>query len=414
MEDYRDGKLRKLIAHCYKNVPYYRRVMDETHIGPGDVACAEDLELLPVLTKDLMRRYAKELLADNISEMEVSWTKTGGTTGEPLRVCKEKECSAWAAMCYERALGWAGKTVDEPRILLFGGSLGVEQTPIITRIGNALRGDLFIPAFELRADNAAVYFHRIRRSRCRFIVGYPSALYRLAILSKELGAKIRFEAALPTAELLLPEWEDAIRDTFECAVLPFYGCGEVNGLGFSTPKSDGYLIPEEHALIEVMQRDGEAKLYGEGRFLITDLDNYAMPIIRYANGDAGTVSCPRGDFPFSRIDRLDGRYNSLLMTDSGDLISGVIGTHIFRLTTSVKSYRIIQEEPLRVVIKLVPKDVLTDDDRSLICGLFTKYLGGRMSIEIKEVSSLPVPPSGKAVFVVNRCLQASSNHADTL
>lgn len=94
------------------------------------------------------------------------------------------------------------------------------------------------------------------------------------------------------------------------------------------------------------------------------------------------------------------------MTDVGDLISGVIGTHIFRLTSSVKSYRIIQEEPLRINIKIVPKENgVSEDDERLVLNLFTKYLGKRMQISIEKVPSLPVPPSGKSVFVVNHCLQ---------
>jgi phenylacetate-CoA ligase len=177
-------------------------------------------------------------------------------------------------------------------------------------------------------------------------------------------------------------------------------------LGFSAPQTSGYLIPEEHALIEVMSGDAVGQLFGEGRFLVTDLDNYAMPIIRYANGDAGSISAADGHFPFSRIERLDGRYNSLLMTDSGDLISGVIGTHVFRHTLSVQSYRIIQEEPLKVVIKIVPKSGrISQDDRELIAHLFAKHLGNRMKITIETVPDLPVPPSGKSVFVQNHCLQ---------
>ena len=406
IEEYRNGKLQKLIGHCYEHVPYYRKTMDENRIIPQEIRRPEDLGRFPVLTKDIVRTYSKDLLAKNISEMTVSWGKTGGTTGEPMRICKNKECKIWEGMCHERGFAWGGKTVEEPAVRLTGGSLGIDKATFASRLGNMFRGDLFLPAFELRADNAGSYFDKIRRSRCRFIVGYASALYRLAMLAKELDQRIEFTAAFPTAEFMLPEWEETIRTTFKCLVLPYYGGGEVDSTGYSAPESNGYLIPEEHALIEVMQGDGATQLYGDGRFLLTDLDNYAMPMIRYANGDAGKISGRNGRFPYSRIERLDGRYNSLLMTESGDLISGVIGTHVFRHTSSVKSYRIIQEEPLRITIKMVPKvDEVSEDDERLVLGLFTKYLGSKMKISIEKVPSLPVPPSGKSVFVVNHCLQ---------
>jgi phenylacetate-CoA ligase len=154
-----------------------------------------------------------------------------------------------------------------------------------------------------------------------------------------------------------------------------------------------------------MNENGTARQHGEGRFILTDLDNYAMPIIRYANGDAGKVAPPFDHCPFGRIERLDGRYNSLLMTDTGDLISGVIGTHVFRSTTTVERYQIIQEEPLRVHIRIVPKYKLSEHDEALVRHLFSRYLGTRMTITLEITHDLPVPPSGKSVFVINRCLE---------
>jgi phenylacetate-CoA ligase len=380
--------------------------MEEQHVRPEEIECAEDLRKLPILTKDIIRNHSNELLAKNILGMNTNWVRTGGTTGERVQICRTKECTAWANMCLERGLSWGGKSVDEPAVRLFGGTLGIDRTSFTSRIGNVFRGDVFIPAYEIRADNALSYFGKIRRSKCRFIIGYPSAIYRLAMLARESGQEIGFTAAFPTAELILPEWEEVIRKTFKCSILPYYGCGEVNSLGFSAPGTSGYLIPEEHALIEVMQTDGTTQLCGDGRFLITDLDNYAMPIIRYANGDAGKISGLDEQFPFNRIERLDGRSNSLLMTDKGDLISGIIGVSVFRFTSSVKSYRIIQEEPLRILIKVVPKaDDISEHDERQILTLFKKYLGNRMKINIEKVPSLPIPPSGKSVFVINHCLQ---------
>jgi phenylacetate-CoA ligase len=406
IEDYRNEKLRKLVSHCYDNVPYYRRIMDENSIRPEDVTRAEDLGKFPVLTKDIVRTYSKQLLAKNVSEMTVSWGKTGGTTGEPMRICKSIECKAWEAMCHERGFTWGGKTVEDPAVRLTGGSLGIDKASFASRVGDMFRGDLFIPAYELRTENALSYFDKIRRSGCRFLIGYASAIYRLAVLANELDKQIEFSVVFPTAELMLPEWEETIRTTFKCLVLPYYGGGEVDSTGYSAPESNGYLIPEEHALIEVAQGDGSNQLYGDGKLLLTDLDNYAMPMIRYANGDAGKISGPNGHFPYSRIERLDGRYNSFLLTDSGDLISGTFGPHVFRNCQSVRSYRIIQETPLKVTIKVVPKgDGVSEDEERLVLSLFTKYLGSKMKISIEKVPSLPLPPSGKSVFVVNHCLQ---------
>lgn len=410
MQVYRDGKLRRLIAHCYENVRYYRDVMDCEKIKPKDIQSAADLIKLPLLTKETVRMHRSDLMASNIKQMDVFWSKTGGTTGEPMRICRNVESGAWASMCYERGLRWGGLGLDTSRIKLFGGSLGIDKKSLIERFGTRIRGDLFLPAFELRADTAQSFFGRIRQSKCRFLIGYASAIYRLATLAEEMGQTIHFDAVFPTAELLLPEWEDAIRKVFTCHVLPYYGSGEVGSLGYSRPDSSSYSIPEEHVVIEVLQKNGSAQLSGDGGFVITDLDNYAMPIIRYLNGDAGKVSdsCD-ARLPFSRIERLDGRYNSFLLTDTGDLISGVIGTHIFRHVPSVRTYRIIQETPLDVTINIVPETSYSIKDEDLILALFAKHLGRKTKIIIQKVPHIETPPSGKSVFVINRCLSQPVN-----
>lgn len=410
MQAYRDDKLRRLIAHCYENVKYYRDVMDREKLTPQDIQSATDLVKLPPLTKEIVRNHRSELMAYNINQMAVTWSKTGGTTGEPMRICRNVESGAWASMCYERGLRWGGLGIEDPRIKLFGGSLGIDKKSFIENLGTRIRGDLFLPAFELRVDTAPVYFDRIRRSKGRFLIGYASAIYRLAKLAEEMNQMIRFDAVFPTAELLLPEWEETIRKEFMCHVLPYYGSGEVGSLGYCRPDSTGYFIPEEHVIIEVLQKDGSRQLSGDGGFVITELDNYAMPLVRYVNGDAGKLcDSSASRLPFGRIERLDGRFNSFLLTDTGDLISGVIGTHVFRHVPSVRTYRIIQETQLEVHINVVPEASYSMKDESLILDLFAKHLGRKTKIVIQRVPHIETPPSGKSVFVINKCLTSPAH-----
>jgi phenylacetate-CoA ligase len=411
---YRDEQIQRLVAHCYQNVPYYRRTMEQAGVRPADIRCAEDLVKLPLLTKRDIRVYSKDLRARNVADTAVTWIRTGGTTGEPIRIAKDVHCAAWEGMCFERGLEWGGLSADQPRVRLFGGSLGLDRSSWTARLGSFLRRDLFLPAFELRRDTASLYFERIRRSRSRHLIGYASAIFRLAVLSEEMNASLRFDVVFPTAEQLLPEWEAAIRRIFKSEILPYYGCGEVNSLGYSVVGSRSYVIPEEQCLIEVLQKDRTTQMDrttrcdGEGRFVITSLVNYAMPLLRYVNGDVGALEVPgiTSSSPFARIQRLDGRYNSLLMTERGDLISGAIGPHVFRhVVGAVQSYRIIQEEPLRLVIQIVPMEAgLSSEQEALIRRLFAEHLGERMKIAIERVEHLPALPSGKSMSVVNRCL----------
>jgi phenylacetate-coenzyme A ligase PaaK-like adenylate-forming protein len=84
-----------------------------------------------------------------------------------------------------------------------------------------------------------------------------------------------------------------------------------NSLGYSCPDRGVYQTCDEHSVIEVENDARQVALEDEGAFLIADVDNRAMPFIRFRDGDAGRPAVP--GFPcgrtLGRILRLDGRVN---------------------------------------------------------------------------------------------------------
>ena len=63
-------------------------------------------------------------------------------------------------------------------------------------------------------------------------------------------------------------------------VSDLYGCGEVNGIAIQPVKDDKYYILESHVLVET---ESDSNEFNE--IIVTDLDNYYMPLIRYKIGD---------------------------------------------------------------------------------------------------------------------------------
>jgi phenylacetate-CoA ligase len=309
---------------------------------------------------------------------------------------------------YWRGYGWGGLRLGMPWVQLFGGSLGQGGGRPMARLKNWFAGKVFLPAFELAEGNVAEYVNAIKESGGRFLVGYTSACHQLAVLVEKAGLTLRLDAVFPTAELLPDHWADRMARVFRAKVLPYYGCGEVQSLGYSCPEARGtYHTCDEHAIIEVEGTDGRASLEGEGAFLITDLDNRAMPLIRYRNGDAGLVggagcSCGRS---LGRIVRLDGRVNDVLITTAGSAISGAIGAHAFRLIGGVDEYQIIQRRPGQALIKIV-RAAAYDPGREepKLRDIFGKHLGDGAEIEIEYHQTLPKTAAGKARFVINEYL----------
>jgi len=417
MQEFRNARFRDLIGQCYEHVPYYRDVMNSRGLAPHDFATLADLPKLPVLTKEQVRQNLQRLWADNIPASKLGTTRTGGTTGEPMRIRKNMSSMVWSTMCMTRGFAWSNLLPNMRRARLFGGSLGQHEPkhPLRALLKKWLGPkETFLPAFELRPDNARQYIEKIRAGGNRHLIGYASACYLLACFAEEAGATLNLEAVFPTAELLLDEWADKIANVFSCKVLPYYGCGEVNSLGYSCGQGQGYHRCDEHTVMEVQLADGRTSFEGAGAFLLTDLNNYAMPIVRYQNDDAGVLTdepCPCGR-TLGRILRLDGRVNDMLLTCDGNRISGVIATHAFRYVQGARLYQFVQSSPGQIKVRIVPNeefDRVREETR--ISGILQEHLGAGAAIEFEYPDDVERTPAGKARFVINRYLKQPASRS---
>ncbi len=90
LEEYQIQQFHELINHAYANVPYYRRVFDERGLKPRDIHNLEDLRKLLYLTKDIIRKHLKDLMATNYPVSKSHYATTGGSTGIPLGLYSER------------------------------------------------------------------------------------------------------------------------------------------------------------------------------------------------------------------------------------------------------------------------------------------------------------------------------------
>lgn len=409
LEDFRSEKLRHLIRHCYEHVPYYRGAMELAGLKPADFARLSDLPKMPVLTKELVRINHHRLIAGNVPIARTFETRTGGTTGEPLQIRRQPSEAAWQVQCYVRGLAWGGLRPGMARIRLFGGSLpGAPKDSWFQRLAKHFKpDDLFLPAFELGRHNVAQYVARIRNSGLAHMVGYSSALYLLAVLAEEKGLSTPLQTCYSTAELLPDAWADKIARVFSCKVLSYYGCGEVNSLGYQCGQGEGYHRCDEHAVIEV-EDGGSAAFEGEGAFLLTDLDSLTMPFVRYRNGDAGGLSdapCPCGR-GLGRITKLHGRVFDYLLNVDGMATPGGYVSFIFRGVDGVLFWQGVQHEPGELAVRLVTDsgyDAGREEPR--IREYFAKHLGRADRISFEYVHEIERTTAGKIRPVINRYLE---------
>ena len=109
LKDYQNKKLRALVNHAYRNVPYYHRIFRENELHPDDVREIGDLKKLPILTKKIIREnFPENIVAKNIPRKDHLKGNTSGSSGEQLIYYNTRLYRSFMWASAYRAWGWAG------------------------------------------------------------------------------------------------------------------------------------------------------------------------------------------------------------------------------------------------------------------------------------------------------------------
>ena len=84
IKENQEQKLRYLLKIAYNKVPYYRKLFSNLHLKPSDIRNIEDLNKIPVLEKETVRKFGDELISKDFNKKNLVANKTGGTTGTPI------------------------------------------------------------------------------------------------------------------------------------------------------------------------------------------------------------------------------------------------------------------------------------------------------------------------------------------
>src|SRR5262249_20401397 len=124
---------------------------------------------------------------------------------------------------------------------------------------------------------------------------------------------------LTTNETVRPEVRAAAEAFFGARVFDCYSSGEMGIVALDCPTGGVRHVMAETVMMEVLNDEGTPCAPGEtGRVILTDLSNFASPLIRYDTTDyaelAGPCACGRG---LPALARIVGRERNLLRRPDG-------------------------------------------------------------------------------------------------
>ena len=192
------------------------------------------------------------------------------------------------------------------------------------------------------------------------------------------------------SEILTLNMRENIKTGFEAEIFDIYGTYETDNIAYECKCHQGYHIAVDSVIMEFIGNSNmeKAKPNEEGEVVVTVLNNFAMPFIRYNLHDissykAQQCSCGR---TFPLLNKIKGRADDYMITAEGKKISFVsLGSYWHPLTKFVDEYQLIQENVNSFTVLIVPNKSFNDTCRNIIVSEINKYFPGA-NIDIKLVS----------------------------
>lgn len=399
-----EKQLRHLIIYSYENIPYYNTLFKNLDLKPEDIRTIKDLEKLPILTKGIIKEHWKEFSPEKHSSMKFYNQATGGSTGTPMWYRLSKQDRFLGGALLYRGWGYGGYELGDKMVFLAGSSLDVgTRSYLVTKVHEASRNIKKLSSFDMGEVEMRRYADVLSSFRPCFVRGYASSIYFFARWLEENHISIPApEGVFTTAEKLFPHMRKKIGDIFNCDVYDNYGLNDGSISAFECSEHTGLHVDMERGLLEVVGSDGSQVEYGKGQILATSLHNYAMPFIRYATGDEGSLlgepcSCGRA-YPI--LKEIVGRQQEMLITPEGKHIHGEFFTHIFWEIPKVKEFQIVQVTSDKIIVKLVTEPGFNATDLERIKEVIKKRSQG-WNVEFQFVDVIERSGAGKYKFIIN-------------
>ena len=386
--------LQKMLDHISTNVPYYSKLNIEKKSDPY-----EWLKGFPLLYKSTIKENLDDIVIGDRTKLVVE--KSSGSSGIHGAVYLTKEEHSASQAIQTLWWEWAGYR--------FGNSImqtGINpHRGVVKSIKDRILNTDYVAAFGISEEQMKAKLYALEKSPRDHFAGYASSLYVFAQMAKKNNITgVKFKSVFSWGDKMFPHYRKLIEETFNTKVYDSYGCTEGLMMAAQKDKANYYLM-SPHVHVELLDKDGNEVQPGElGYVVVTRLDAFAMPLIRYYLGDLAVKGTrnknEKYDFGFPLIEKIIGRDTDIIRTASGKYMVVHSFTGIFEHLPEVKQFRVIQRTLEEIEIELIPDKGFSEE---IVYGKVEKIIHDALQepfgIKFKIVDFIPSTPSGKPQII---------------
>jgi len=385
-------KLNALVAH-FRTYPFYARLLADHGVAGRELTSLEELSRLPVITKDVIMANLATIAERPEAKLLNS---TSGSTGRNFQFYQDQQMLLWRRAANIVHMQWIGVDYWKDRkFTVWGLSPKVRRLADLSqRLKVWLQNGRRVQAYGLDEERCAEILRIMHRYRPAAMTAYPGYAFELARVGRERQiAPPQIRAVVVSGEMLLDHQREAIEGYFACKVFNRYGSREFGSIAHQCSQGGGLHVHPGRLYVEADQ---------QGELLITDLNNFATPFIRYAIGDAGQVSdepCACGR-QFQSIVDLTGRTHDILRTSSGRQLPGQFWTTLSRSVPGIEEFQVVQKDAEHIELRVKAGPGYRDENEHHLHDKLRSVVGDEIAMDVVKVDSIELTAMGKRRFVI--------------
>lgn len=396
-------KLQKLLKNALNCSPFTRDRFAKNSISLREIQSLEDLQRLPITEKHHLKIITVQ---DELNTKKLVTKRTGGSTGEPVTVYCTKDHVYWSMAAMLRFYSWIGSKLGERRAKLFAAPTrtGVPENTLSNHTRNWLGNTLFMDATQLTPERVEQVISALKRFRPKLLLGYTSCMTTLAnsLLSSNRRLALPDLKIVNAAEPIDSSKRVLIESSFGGNLYDHYGTREIGYIADECEFRNGLHVHMEYLILEIVDQQGRWVKNGqEGEILITGLENFGMPLLRYRIGDRAVKTdepCPCGR-GLEIVSSITGRNTDTIILPNGNKLTGLIFPHALK-DFQIIEYQIRQKSIGTIQVKVVLEPTAPEDTLRNIHSALKQIMPGT-TIKLLLVNEIPRTESGKLRSVVS-------------